>query len=65
MSNYKIQFIVHQIFYTTTLPLDIVNIIKHNKKLCPKYKFYFYNNQDCNNFIKKFIMLIYTLEDLQ
>ena len=52
MSNYKIPFIVHQTFYTTVLPLDIVEIINHNKKICPNYKFYFYNDEQCENFIK-------------
>jgi mannosyltransferase OCH1-like enzyme len=52
MSNYKIPFIVHQTFYTKNLPLEIVNIIHHNKKICPRYKFYFYNDDQCENFIK-------------
>lgn len=52
--KYKIPFIVHQTFYTTNLPLEIVNIIKNNKLLCPKYKFIFYDDQDCINFIKTY-----------
>lgn len=52
MSTYKIPFIVHQTFYTTNLPLNICNIILHNKKICPKFKFYFYNDDDCETFIK-------------
>jgi len=52
MSKYNIPFIVHQTFYTTILPLDIVNIINHNKKMCPKYTFYFYNDEQCEEFIK-------------
>jgi len=52
--NYKIPFIVHQTFYTTNLPLEIVKIIKHNKKICPRYKFIFYNDAECANFIKTY-----------
>lgn len=50
--KYKIPLIVHQTFYTTNLPLEIVKIIKHNKKICPRYKFIFYNDDECANFIK-------------
>lgn len=52
--KYKIPFIVHQTFYTTNLPLEIIKIINHNKKLCPKYKFIFYDDDDCINFIKTY-----------
>jgi mannosyltransferase OCH1-like enzyme len=52
MVKYDIPFIVHQTFYTTSLPIQIVNIIKHNQKLCPNYKFYFYNDEQCEEFIK-------------
>lgn len=45
--------IIHQTFYTTKLPLEIVNIIAINKRLCPNYKFIFYTDIDCQNFIKK------------
>jgi len=50
--KYNIPFIVHQTFYTTNLPLEIVKIINHNKKICPRYKFIFYDDNDCANFIK-------------
>ena len=53
-SKYKIPFIVHQTFYTTILPLQIIEIIKQNKKMCPNYKFIFYDDLDCANFIKKY-----------
>jgi len=53
MSKYNIPFIVHQTFYTTSLPIQIVKIINHNKKLCPNYKFYFYDDEACEEFIKK------------
>lgn len=52
MSNYKIPFIVHQTFYTSVLPSNIIKIINHNKKICPKYKFYFYTDEQCENFIR-------------
>jgi mannosyltransferase OCH1-like enzyme len=51
-SNYKIPFIVHQTFYTTNLPLEIIKIIQNNKKICPKYKFIFYDDDQCEQFIK-------------
>ena len=52
--NYKIPFLVHQTFYTTNLPIEIFNIIKNNKKLNPKFKFIFYDDNDCEKFIKTF-----------
>jgi mannosyltransferase OCH1-like enzyme len=52
MSNYKIPFIVHQTFYTTELPEEIVKIIINNKKICPRFKFCFYNDEQCETFIK-------------
>ena len=53
-TNYKIPFIVHQTFYTKNLPLEIIKIIKNNKKICPRYKFIFYDDQDCEQFIKTY-----------
>ena len=53
-SKYKIPFIVHQTFYTTNLPLQIVKIIQNNKIMCPNYKFIFYDDLDCSNFIKTY-----------
>ena len=53
-TNYKIPFIVHQTFYTTKLPPQIVKIIQYNKKLNPKFKFIFYDDDDCVNFIKSY-----------
>jgi len=52
MSKYNIPLIVHQTFYTTSLPIEIINIITHNQKMCPNYKFYFYNDDQCEEFIK-------------
>ena len=52
MSKNKIPFIIHQTFYTTELPEEIIKIIIHNKKICPKFKFCFYNDKQCEIFIK-------------
>ena len=52
-NGYKIPNIIHQTFYTKVLPNDIVNIIKKNKLICPGCKFVFYNDNDCDNFIRK------------
>lgn len=54
ITTYKIPFIVHQTFYTTKLPMEIINIIQHNKQLNPNFKFVFYNDDDCNKFIKTY-----------
>ena len=51
-NEYKIPNIVHQTFYTKVLPDDIVNIIKKNKLICSQCKFIFYDDNDCDNFIK-------------
>lgn len=53
-TNYKIPFIVHQTFYTTKLPPQIVKIIQHNKTISPNFKFIFYDDDDCANFIKSY-----------
>lgn len=53
-TNYKIPFIVHQTFYTTKLPPEIINIIQHNKKINPNFKFMFYDDEDCKKFIKTY-----------
>ena len=49
---YKIPKIVHQTFITRYLPLDIINIVNHNKRVCPDCEFKFYDDNDCENFIK-------------
>lgn len=51
--EYRIPKIIHQTFYTHILPPEIVRVIIKNKKLCPDYKFIFYNDNDCEQFIKK------------
>jgi inositol phosphorylceramide mannosyltransferase catalytic subunit len=52
-NGYKIPNIIHQTFYTKVLPIEIVNIIKLNKSICPGCKFVFYDDNDCDIFIKK------------
>lgn len=52
MHKNKIPFLVHQTFYTTELPEEIIKTIIHNKKICPKFKFCFYNDEQCETFIK-------------
>lgn len=52
MLGSKIPHIIHQTFYTSILPSDIVTTICHNKKICPKYAFYFYNDIQCEKYIK-------------
>ena len=49
---YKIPKIVHQTFISRHLPLDILNIVNHNKRVCPDCEFKFYDDNDCENFIK-------------
>ncbi len=52
MKDYKIPNIVHQTFENTVLPLEIVQIISHNKRMCPNFKFVFYDATDRKTFIK-------------
>ena len=52
-NGYKIPNIVHQTFISSVLPLEIIKIINHNKKLCSNCEFKFYDDADCDNFIKK------------
>jgi mannosyltransferase OCH1-like enzyme len=59
-NNYKIPKIIHQTFIDKLLPPEITAIILHNKKICPDCKFIFYDDADCDNFIKtKFDERIY------
>ena len=48
----KIPKIVHYTFATNKLPAEIIANIENNKKMCPDYKFIFYNDLDCDLFIK-------------
>ncbi len=51
-NGYKIPNIIHQTFYTKILPPEIVNVIKKNKLICSGCKFIFYDDYDCEYFIK-------------
>lgn len=51
-NGYKIPNIIHQTFCSKKLPLEIVNVIKHNKVICKKCKFIFYDDNDCKELIK-------------
>lgn len=53
MEGYKIPNIVHQTFKNSKLPLEIVQIISSNKKKCPNFNFLFYDDNDCDKFIKQ------------
>jgi len=51
-NNYKIPNIIHQTFINKKLPPEIAAIVLHNKKVCLNCKFVFYDDNDCDNFIK-------------
>jgi mannosyltransferase OCH1-like enzyme len=50
--GYKIPNIVHQTFCSKILPLEIADVIKHNKIICKNCKFIFYDDHDCELIIK-------------
>jgi mannosyltransferase OCH1-like enzyme len=52
MFKNKIPKIVHQTFCTMNLPDHIKEIMKKNKQINPDYTFLFYNDSDCDLFIK-------------
>jgi len=51
-NNYIIPKIVHQTFSTNILPKEILQIMEKNKKLNPDCLFKFYDDKDCDLFIK-------------
>ena len=51
-NGFKIPNIIHQTFISKVLPLEIVKIIQHNKQICSGCKFVFYDDYDCDLFIK-------------
>lgn len=51
-NSYKIPNIIHQTFISTKLPVEITNIIINNKKICTNCEFRFYDDNDCDIFIK-------------
>ena len=50
--KYKIPNIIHQTFIDKKLPPDIAAIVLRNKTICSHCKFVFYDDNDCDNFIK-------------
>ena len=49
---YKIPNIIHYTFFTSNLPKEIAMVVNHNKNMCKGCEFVFYNDDDCDNFIK-------------
>jgi len=52
--GYKIPNIVHYTFASTILPKEICTVIELNKQMCKGCNFIFYNDNDCDAFIKKY-----------
>lgn len=51
--GYKIPNIIHYTFCTeTNIPNEMKLVIEHNKKMCDNCTFIFYNDNDCDEFIK-------------
>lgn len=51
--GYKIPNIIHYTFCTeTNIPNEMKIVIDHNKKMCNNCTFTFYNDNDCDDFIK-------------
>ena len=51
-NGFKIPNVIHYTFCTTKLPLEIINVINHNKKICKNCIFRFYDDNDCDEIIK-------------
>jgi mannosyltransferase OCH1-like enzyme len=51
-TGYKIPNIIHFTFCTSILPPEIIKVVEHNKKICNKCKFIFYDDNNCDEFIK-------------
>jgi mannosyltransferase OCH1-like enzyme len=51
-SKHKIPKNIYQTFISKKLPPNIINIIQTNKKMCPDYQFIFYDDNECDSFIK-------------
>lgn len=49
----KIPKNIYQTFSSYNLPDEIIEIINNNKKTCPGYNFFFYNDSECETFIKE------------
>lgn len=51
-NGFKIPNIIHFTFINQNLPIEILRVIEHNKKVCRNCKFIFYNDNDCLDLIK-------------
>ena len=51
-NGYKIPNIIHFTFCNKNLPIEVLRVIEHNKKMCSNCKFYFYDDNDCDQLIK-------------
>lgn len=51
-NGYKIPNIIHFTFINKNLPMEVLRVIEHNKKVCRKCKFFFYDDNDCDQMIK-------------
>lgn len=51
-NDYRIPKIIHQTFISAKLQVEIINIIISNKKICHNCEFRFYDDNDCDIFIK-------------
>jgi len=51
-NGFKIPNIIHFTFSNKNLPIEILRVIEHNKKICSNCKFIFYDDNDCNELIK-------------
>jgi mannosyltransferase OCH1-like enzyme len=51
-NGYKIPNIIHFTFINKNLPIEVLRVIEHNKKVCNNCKFIFYDDKDCEQLIK-------------
>lgn len=51
-NGFRIPFKIHQTFYTNNLPGEIKIVMNHNKRVCKNFEFIFYDDNDCDIFIK-------------
>ena len=52
--GYKIPNIFHFTFCNKNLPIEILRVIEHNKKICRNCSFIFYDDADCDNLLKTY-----------
>ena len=52
INGYKIPNIIHYTFINKNLPIEVLRVIEHNKKVCSNCKFIFYDDNDCDQLIK-------------